>query len=82
MSKIYIKAQNDNSFSFLKIKIARHNQQFKTSFCRKPTFSGVFTHCESYLYQIYKSLIDTLKVENLRETLKRIAVRQELHINS
>ena len=54
-------AENDNSFSFVDIKIIRQNRQFKTSVYRKPTFSGVFTHYESYLDQTYKkSLIDTL----------------------
>ena len=54
-------AENDNSFSFLDIKITCHNKQFKTSVYRKPTFSGVFTHYESYVDQTYKkSLIDTL----------------------
>ena len=54
-------AGNDNSISFLDIKITRHNQQFKTSVYRKPTFSGVFIHYESYVDQIYKkSLIDPL----------------------
>ena len=53
--------ENDNSFSFLDIKVIRHNQQFKASVYRKPTFSGVFTHYESYGDQTYKkSLIDTL----------------------
>ena len=47
--KFTSEAENDNSFSFLDIKITRHNQQFKTSVYRKPTFSGVFTHYESYL---------------------------------
>ena len=41
--------ENDNSFSFLDIKITRHNEQFKTSVYRKPAFSGVFMHYESYL---------------------------------
>ena len=59
--KFTSEAENDNSFSFLDIKITRHNQQFKTSVYRKPTFSGVFTHYESYLDQTYKkSLMDTL----------------------
>ena len=59
--KFTSEAENDNSFSFLDIKITRHNQLFKTSVYRNPTFSGVFTHYESYLDQIYKkSLIDTL----------------------
>ena len=51
----------NNSFSFLDIKIARQDNQFKTSVYRKPTFSGVFTHYESYLDNSYKkSLIYTL----------------------
>ena len=59
--KFTSEAENDNSFSFLDIKITRHNQQFKTSVYRKPTFSGVFMNYESYVDQTYKkSLIDTL----------------------
>ena len=51
----------NNSFSFLDVNIIRHNKQFKTSVYKKPTFSGVFTHYESYLDQSYKkSLIFTL----------------------
>ena len=79
--KFTSKAENDNPFSFLDIKITCHKQQFKTSVYRKPTFSGVFTHYESYLDQTYKkSLIDTLlfyccsfhlEVDNLREILKK-----------
>ena len=43
------------------MKITRHNQQFKKFVYRKPTFSGVFMHYESYLDQSYEnSLIDTL----------------------
>ena len=40
--------ENDSSFLFLDITITCHNQKFKTSVYRKPTFSGVFTHYESY----------------------------------
>ena len=58
--KFTSEVENDNSFSSLDIKNTHHNQQFKTSVYRKPTFSGVFTHLESYLDQTYnKSLIDT-----------------------
>ena len=52
--KLTFEAENENSLSFLDIKITRNNQQFKTSVYRKPTFSGVITHYESYLDQIYK----------------------------
>ena len=59
--KFTSEAGNDNSFSFLDIKITSHNKQFKTSVYRKPTFMGVFTHFESYVNQTYKKLlIDTL----------------------
>ena len=59
--KFTSEAEDDNFFSFIDFKITRHNQQFKTSVYRKPTFSSVFTHYESYLDQTYKkSLIDTL----------------------
>ena len=83
--KFTYESENDNSFPF--IEITRHNQQFKTSVYRKPTFSGVFTHYESYLDQTYKSLIDSLlfrcflicsdyilfhlKVESFTEILKK-----------
>ena len=84
--KFTSEAENDNSFSFLDIKITHHNQQFNVY--RKPTFSGAFTHYESFLDKTYKkSLIHTLlfccfsicsdytlfhlEVENLREILKK-----------
>ena len=64
--KFTSEAENDNSFSFLDIKITRHNQQFKTCVYRKPTLSGVFTHYESYLDQTYKKLL----IETIKKLLK------------
>ena len=59
--KFTSEAENDNSFSFLDITITHRNQQFKIFVYRKPTFTGVFMHCESDVDQTYKkSLIDTL----------------------
>ena len=53
--------ENNNTFSFLDINITCQNNQLKTSVYRKPAFSGVFTHYESYIDQSYKkSLIFTL----------------------
>ena len=53
-------AENDNSFSFLEIKINRYEQQFKTPGYRNLAFSGAFMHYKSYLDKTYKkSLIDT-----------------------
>ena len=62
MSKFTSEAENDNSWSVLDIKITHRNPQFKTSVYRKSTFSGAFTHYESYLDQTYKKslLIDFL----------------------
>ena len=54
--KIISLAENDNSFSFLDIKITHNDEQFKASIYRKPTFSGTFTHYESYLNQSYKDI--------------------------
>ena len=59
--KSTFETENDNSVSFLDIKVTRHNHQFKTFVYRKPTSSGVFKHYQSYVDQTYKkSLIDTL----------------------
>ena len=59
--KFTSETEKNNTFSFLDINITRQNNQLKTSAYRKPTFSGVFTHYESYIDQSYKkSLIFTL----------------------
>ena len=42
------------SFSFLKCKRWYHEGKFVTTVYRKPTFSGVYTHFESFLPTIYK----------------------------
>ena len=59
--KFTSESESNDSFSFLDINITRQDQKFKTSVYRKPTFSGVFTHYESYIDPSYKkSLIFTL----------------------
>ena len=51
----------NNSISFLDIKINRDNNRSLTSVYRKPTFSGVFTNFDSYIPLPYKSgLISSL----------------------
>ena len=53
--------EENNSISFLDIKINRDNNRFLTSVYRKPTFSGVFTNFDSYIPLSYKSgLISSL----------------------
>ena len=53
--------EENNSISFLEIKIRRVNNSFSTNIYRKVTFSGVFTNFESFIPVSYKSnLIFTL----------------------
>ena len=53
--------EENNSISFLDIKIRRVNNSFSTNIYRKVTFSGVFTNFESFIPVSYKSnLIFTL----------------------
>ena len=54
--KIHIKNMNfnskietDNKFSFLGIEISRNRNEFIISIHHKPTFSGVFSHFDSFI---------------------------------
>ena len=40
--------------SFLVVQIIREDQTFTNSVYRKPTFSRVYTHIDSFLPSIYK----------------------------
>ena len=40
--------------SFLDLEVSREKGKFVTTVYRKPTFSGVYTHFESFLPTIYK----------------------------
>ena len=87
-------AEHGNSFLILDMKITRHNQQFKTSAHRKPTFSGVFTHYASYLDQSYKKSLTLYyfaafrfvlttpyfiwKLKIYKQSLKRSVIHQKL----
>ena len=52
--KFTSETENENSISFLHIKITRSNNKFMTSVYRKPTFSGVFTNFGSFIPKSYK----------------------------
>ena len=47
--KFTSETEQNNTFAFLDINITRQNNQLKTSFYRKSTFSGIFTYYESYI---------------------------------
>ena len=44
-----IENEKDNRMSFLDVNIIRGKDKFTTSVYRKPTFSGVYTHFDSFL---------------------------------
>ena len=53
--------EQNNSFSFLDVKITRGSDGFSTSVFHKATFSGVFTNFDSFIFESYKTnLIFTL----------------------
>ena len=49
-----IEREKQNRMSFLDIAIIREDKTFTTSVYRKPTFSGVYTHFDSFLPSNYK----------------------------
>ena len=53
--------EQNNSFSFLDVKITGGSNRFSTSIFRKAAFSGVFTNFDSFILESYKTgLIFTL----------------------
>ena len=54
-------AENCNKMSFLDVEISRENDKFAISVYRKPTFSGVYTHFDSFVPLPFKfSMIFTI----------------------
>ena len=49
-----IEREKQNRMSILDVQIIRENKTFTTSVYRKPTFSGVYTHFDSFLPSTYK----------------------------
>ena len=67
-------SENDKSFMFLDIEITCHNQQFKTSVYRKPTFSVVFI-----LFNLLRLHFISFRSWKFKRNLKkRIALHQKL----
>ena len=46
--------EKNGKISFLDVEISRENGKFVTTVYRKPTFSGVYTHFESFLTSTQK----------------------------
>ena len=49
-----IEREKQNRISFLDIAIIHEDKTFTTSVYRKPTFSGVYTHFDSFSPSTYK----------------------------
>ena len=49
-----IKTEQNNKISFLDVNVIREQGKFITSVYRKPTFSGVCTHFDSFLPDAFK----------------------------
>ena len=49
-----IELEKQNKMSFPDIAIIRGDKTFTSSVYRKPTFSGVYTHFDSFLPSTYK----------------------------
>ena len=47
--------EQNNSFSFLDVKIACGSNGFSTSVFRKAMFGGVFTNFDSFIFEFYKT---------------------------
>ena len=59
--KFPFKKEQQNYFNFPDVKVIRENNVFTTSVYRKPSFSGVYTHCAGYMLLCYKfSLVSTI----------------------
>ena len=49
-----IETDQRNKMSFLDVNVIREQGKFTTSVNRKPTFSGVYSHFDSFLPDTYK----------------------------
>ena len=49
-----IETQQKNTISFLDVNVVREHGKFVTCVQRKPTFSGVYTHFDSFIPNTYK----------------------------
>ena len=47
--------EQNNKISFLDVKVIRQQGKFITSAYQKPTFSGVYSHFDSFLLDNYKA---------------------------
>ena len=75
--KFTFETEDLNNYSFLDVKITHKNKRFVTSIFCKATFSGVFTNCNSFIF-------DTCKIGLVRmldfQFLKIFSSMENFHI--
>ena len=52
--EISFEEENNGKLSFLNIQVSREGNKFATNVYRKPSFSGAYTHFDSFLPTTYK----------------------------
>ena len=71
--------EKDNRMSFLDVNMIREKNKFTTFACRKPTFSGIYTHFDSFLPSSNKiGLLHTLSYRCFRICSDWTKFHQEL----
>ena len=55
--KFYFEEEKNGKLSFLDAEVSREGNKFATNAYRKPPFSGVYTHFDSFLPTTYKFTI-------------------------
>ena len=59
--KFTVEKEQNNCFNFLGVKVIREDNVFTTSVYRKSSFSGVYTHFDSYMPLTFKfNLVSTI----------------------
>ena len=78
--KFAFETEDSYNFSFLDVKITqKKNKRFVTSIFHKATFSGIFTNCDSFVFDTYKiGLVHTL----LFSLLKICSSMENFHIEA
>ena len=75
-----VEQEKDGKLFFLDVEVSRQEGHFVTTVYRKPTFSGVYTHFESFLPSIYKfGMIYTLVYRCFKICSDRTKFYEELN---
>ena len=70
----------NGKFSFLEVEVSRQLGKFVTRVCKKPTFSGVYTHFDSFLPTNYKvGMIYILAYRSFKICSNRTRFHEELN---